>query len=219
MKFIDNLVAQFKDFFDSIIKRPQEFSPSETVAVPDESPSSETIATPDESPSSDTVAAPDESPSPHPYAPEAPKKKKTEKHHVAGEAYRLKNILDLMGECPYYSYSKKELIELDCVDERVYKYNSYTGTADLVPEPENPHDSKAIKVMVEGAHIGYIKAGSCAHIHKLLREDLVEKVNVEIKGGDYKIVNEDFDDVTEKSTYTLERGSLAINAVITLTLK
>lgn len=168
-------------------------------------------------PSNPTPTPTTPSPSPSPTVDASAKK--TENHHVAGENYHLEEILDLMGENPYYSYGKSELINNGYVDERVYKLNVYTGAAELVPEPENPHDPKAIKVIVEGNHIGYIKAGSCAHIHKLLLEDSIEKVEVEIKGGDYKIVYEDYDDDTEKSTYTLERDSMSIRAVVTLTLK
>lgn len=165
------------------------------------------------------ISAPDPTPyQPNPSVDEVPKKK-TERHHVAGESYHKDEIISLMWENPCYSYSKKELIDNECVDERVYKLRPYLGAAELVPEPENPHDPKAVKVMVEGTHIGYIKAGSCARIHKLLREDGIEKVEVEIKGGDYKIVYGDFDDYTEKSTYTMEHDTVAIGAVITLTLK
>jgi hypothetical protein len=55
-----------------------------------------------------------------------------------------------------------------------------------VPEPENPHDPKAIKVLVDGVHVGYIKAGSCAHIHKLIRENRIQKIVPRIVGGKYK---------------------------------
>lgn len=195
MKNIDAFVSLLKDFLDTVVSRLRGFA------------------------SPDVETAPNDDTPLEPHAAEAPPQKKIEKHHVAGEFYHQEDLLDLMGENPLYSYNKKELIDEGYVDERVYKFNVYTGTAELLPEPENPNDPKAIKVMVEGSHIGYIKAGSCAHIHKLLREDGIEKVEVEIKGGDYKIVHEDFDEYTDKSTYTLERDSSAIKAVITLILK
>lgn len=145
--------------------------------------------------------------------------KQTETHRVAGVSFREDAITDLMGENSYYSYSKKELIDVGYVDERVYKLDPYKGSAELVPEPENPHDSKAIKVLTAGVHIGYIKAGSCSHIHNLLRDDRIENVEVEIKGGDYKIVFEDYDDDSDKSTYSLDRDNAPISAVLTVTLK
>ena len=165
-------------------------------------------------------SVPTTSPAPSPTeATATASQKKTETHRVAGINFRLDEIKDLMDESYAYSWTKKELVEEGRVDERVYKFGVYYGTAALVPEPDNPHDPKAIKVLTAGVHIGYIKAGSCAHIHKILREDRIEKVEVEIKGGDYKIVLEDYDDYTGKSTYTLERDAIPFSAVLTVTLK
>lgn len=157
--------------------------------------------------------------SPTPTPSEDVPKKKTESHHVAGISFREEDVKDLMGENAAYGFTKKELVDEGYIGERVYKMEPYYGAADLEPEPDNPHDPKAIKVMTAGTHIGYIKAGSCAHIHNLLRGDLIEKAEVEIKGGAYRIVLEDYDDYTEKSTYSLERGTIPIHAVLTLTLK
>lgn len=163
---------------------------------------------------------PDSAPEPLASKPkEAAPPKKTETHRVAGENYYLDAIRDLMDENSAYSFSKKELIDYGYIDERIYEFDVYSGVAVLEPEPDNPHDPKAIKVITDGVHIGYIKAGSCAHIHKLLREDMIETARVEIKGGKYKILSEDYDDYSEKSTYTLERDSIPLSAVVTLTLK
>ena len=146
-------------------------------------------------------------------------KKKIENHRVAGTSFRLDSIKDLMFENPAYDFSKKELIDDGRTDERIYEFAVYEDSAVLEPEPDNPEDPKAIKVLTSGVHIGYIKAGSCAHIHKLLREERIEKATIEIKGGKYKILLEDYDDYTDKSSYSLERDSIPFSAVLTLTLK
>lgn len=151
-------------------------------------------------------------------APAAPPKK-TETHRLAGEDYYLDAIRDLMVENSMYSWGKKELIDYGYIDERIYEFDVYSGVAVLEPEPDNPHDPKAIRVLTDGVHIGYIKAGSCAHIHKLLRDGGIETARVDIKGGKYKILVEEYDDYTDKTTYTLERGSIPLSAVVTLTLK
>lgn len=194
MKIIDDLVARFKGFIESLIDRIREFvspitgSPNKDAPLEDE-----------------------------PKIIKPPKK--TEKHHVAGTSFRLANIEGLLSENAEFYWSKKELVDAGYIGERIYKIEPYYGTAELVPEPENPHDPKAIKVMAAGVHVGYIKAGSCAHIHKLIREGEIKKIEVEIKGGDYKIVFENYDDYTDKSTYSLEKDSVPIHAVLTLTLK
>lgn len=141
-----------------------------------------------------------------------------EHHRIAGTSFRLEAIKELLEENPDYSLSKRELMDYGLVNERIYKMEVYRHSAVLEPEPENPSDPKAIKIVVEGVHIGYIKAGSCAHIHKVLREGRLESAEVEIKGGEYKILLEDFDEDGE-SVYSLERYTIPLSAVLSLTLK
>ena len=127
-------------------------------------------------------------------------------------------IEKLLDENTDYSLSKRELIEQGFTNERIYKRGVYNNFAVLEPEPENPTDPKAIKVLTEGVHIGYIKAGSCAHIHKALREGRIERAVVEIKGGEYKILLEDFDE-EGGSVYSLERYTVPLSAILSITLK
>lgn len=143
---------------------------------------------------------------------------KVEHHRIAGTSFRLDAIKELLDENPDYPLSKRELIDQGLTDERIYKMEVYNHSAVLEPEPENPTDPKAIKVLTEGVHIGYIKAGSCAHIHKALREGRIESAEVEIKGGEYKILLGDVDEDGE-SVYSLERATVPFSAVLSLTLK
>ena len=163
-------------------------------------------------------STPTPKPTPKPAAPQP--ETKVEKHRVAGTSFRLDEIMAMGVENFDYSRSKRELID-DCLTgERIYRtiYNIRSTT--LEPEPDNPEDPKAIKVVVDGVHIGYIKAGSCAHIHKVLREGRLERVRCEIKGGPYKILLEDFDaDDLGEPTYTLERDTAPIYAELYITVK
>ena len=143
---------------------------------------------------------------------------KVEHHRIAGISFRLDAIKGLLYENSDYPLSKRELIDQELIGERIYKLDVYNHSAVLEPEPENPEDPKAIKVLTEGVHIGYIKAGSCAHIHKALREGRIESAEVEIKGGEYKILLEDFDE-DGGSVYSLERATIPFSAVLSLTLK
>lgn len=169
----------------------------------------------DETDSGDQPLQPDPRTEPVADAPQ----KKTEKHRVAGTSYRLDDIMGLLDENAAYNFTKKELTDDGRTRERIYKVGPYYGTAVLEPEPDNPVDPNAIKVVTAGVHIGYIKSGSCAHIHKVLREGRLENAEIEITGGAYKILLDDYDDYTDKSTYTLERGTIPFFAVLTLTLK
>lgn len=135
-----------------------------------------------------------------------------ERHRVAGINYRTNVVKALAVENPDYWKTKKQLIAAGLVDLSVYEYNFDPMKAELVPEPDNPHDPKAIKVIVEGQHIGYIKSGSCAHVHKLLQAGQIARVTCQIGGGRYKYLAQDEDD----GTYTLESDESPFSAKIAI---
>lgn len=148
----------------------------------------------------------------------APAPSNVERHKVAGISYRTEELLSLGLENYDYDLSKEQLIEAGLTDERVYRMDFYPDTCELIPEPENPEDPKAIKVVVDGVHIGYIKQGSCAHIHKLLREDRIEDIDCEISGGSYKVVLTDYDEDGDE-VYTMETDSARYYAVVVIKVK
>lgn len=41
--------------------------------------------------------------------------------------------------------------------------------AELLREPDNPHDSKAVAVIVDGQRVGYLKAGSARSLNKRVK--------------------------------------------------
>lgn len=148
----------------------------------------------------------------------APAPSNVEHHKVAGISYRTEELLTLGTENPDYSLTKKQLIEEGLTDERIYRTDFYPDTCELVPEPDNPEDPKAIKVVVDGAHIGYIKQGSCAHIHKLLREDRIEGIDCEISGGPYKVVLTDYNE-DGGEVYSMEKDTAPYYAVVVVRVK
>lgn len=117
-----------------------------------------------------------------------PTSKKFKTYKVAGVSYRLKNIMELAVENEEYSYNRKQLIEEELTGQRVWKYVFCTDKVELVPEPDNPQDPNAIKVIIDGLHVGYIKTGSCAHMQKVLREGRIGKIEAVVGGGPYKYV-------------------------------
>ena len=126
-------------------------------------------------------------------------------HKVAGVTHYIENIEALGIENEDYSKSKRELIDEGLTDERIWKYKFYPGKVELVLEPENPVDPNAIKVIVDGEHVGYIKHGSGAHIRKLLKENTINEITCTIGGGPYKYLSEEYDDENDKYVYTLEK--------------
>lgn len=140
-------------------------------------------------------------------------------YRVAGVTHYEENILSLGEENPDYDSSKSELVDCGLIGERVYKYIFHPQSVELQPEPDNPNDPNAVKVIVDGEHVGYVKAGSCAHIKKVLARDGIARIKCEIGGGPYKRVDEDYDDETEKETYTLEKDSSPLFVHLKITEK
>lgn len=121
-----------------------------------------------------------------------------ERFHVAGVSFHQNEIASLGYENSDYEMSKKEIIDSSMENEKIYAVEFDPQRVELEPEPDNPHDPNAIKVIVDGVHVGYIKKGSTAHVRNLLAAG--GKVSAEIYGGKYKMLchyDEDDDDVYE----------------------
>ena len=143
----------------------------------------------------------------------------TENHRVAGISLRTEEVMTLAVENPDYKKTKKQLLAAGLTDRTIYEYNFRPAKAELVPEPDNPHDPKAIKVIADGQHIGYIKSGSCAHIHNLLKDNRIVSANCQISGGRYKSLSclgqIEYEDHVERD-YTLESDKAPFSATITI---
>lgn len=149
-----------------------------------------------------------------PYLPNVGKR-----HRIVGLEHRKANVMKLAKENPLYSLDKTGIIRQGLADAYVHKYTFVNDPVELVQEPTNPHDPNAIMVVVAGKHIGYIKAGSCAHLNKVINEGRVEKVLCRIYGGPYKGAFQDYDEAldigfTGKPTYKMETGTQELRAEI-----
>ena len=134
-------------------------------------------------------------------------------YRVAGITHYMDNLMNLAVENEDYNMSKKEIVDSFMYGERIWKYGFTTLNTKLVPEPDNAYDKNAIKVIVDGEHIGYIKSGSCAHIHKLLSNNAVVDIESTIGGGPYKYVEEDDDG----DSYTMEKDESPYSCKLTIT--
>ena len=142
-----------------------------------------------------------------PAAPERTPGAKVVSHSVTGTNYRQKEIQAMGKKNQAYDLNKRELLKRWPNGVTVYEYTFSPQKAELVPEPENPHDPKAIKVLVDGMHVGYIKAGSCAHIHRLIRENRIAKIVPKISGGKYKEVYSYDADAKRSEDFEFDKGS------------
>ena len=128
---------------------------------------------------------------------------KTIKHKVAGVSHYMDNILSFAIPNPQYNLTKKEMIASGL--NIVYEYKFKFERISLIPEPTNPYDPNAIKVMIDEKQVGYIKKGSCKHILNLISGNRIVNIDPLIGGGNYKELIPDGID-GEKEAFTLERG-------------
>lgn len=151
-----------------------------------------------------------------PQAPQTPEPSiKTETHKVAGVSFRQDAFEKLAIKNEDYNKTKRELIDAGLTDVWIYEYDFYPRRAQLVPEPDNPKDPKAIRVVVDEQHIGYIKAGSCAHLHKLIKSGQITKMTCKIGGGSCKIIRAGMNDYGRMS-YSLERDNINFWATLSI---
>jgi hypothetical protein len=80
---------------------------------------------------------------------------------VSGESYRQDELVRVTGR------RASEAIKLDDVDLK------------LVCEPDNPHDPRAVKVEIQGLHVGYLSKGNARTYCKRIER---EGGRVELKG-------------------------------------
>ena len=117
----------------------------------------------------------------------------------AGMYYRLDNFYRFGTPNPLYDYSRKELIESDIVDERIYEYSYKIGKITFEDEPTNEYDPNAIKILSDGIHIGYIKKGSTTRLRNIMKKNVLS-IEATAGGGNYKELYE------EDDSYSLEKG-------------
>lgn len=152
-------------------------------------------------------------------APAPAVEEKVVRHSVAGTSFHQAEIKAMGEKNPDFALTKAEMFKRGRME--VYEYTFSPKKAELVPEPDNPHDPKAIKVLVDGVHVGYIKSGSCAHVHKLIREGRIEKIVPQIVGGKSKYLSTYDAAAKHLNDYTLERcdSSFGVQLSITETKK
>lgn len=146
--------------------------------------------------------------------------RKEENHRIAGTSYRQEAIKSLGTPNPDYALPKGQLIKKGLVNVPVYEYNFNPYEAELIPEPTNEHDPNAIKVIVSGQHVGYIKRGSCGHVKKLLKTNSIKSITAFIKGGNNKyIICNDPPGERDKDSYEFESDKGTIGVEITIKIE
>ena len=111
---------------------------------------------------------------------------KKHSHKIAGAKHYEANITKLAKKNPAYNFTQKEIIAKKLSCKNIYEYTFAPKRTELIPDPTNPHDPNAIKVIIDEQHVGYIKAGSCMRILKLMQEERIAKIESTISGGKFQ---------------------------------
>ncbi|QYA42105.1 HIRAN domain-containing protein [Macrococcoides bohemicum] len=92
----------------------------------------------------------------------------------------------------YGGASKRKLIELLEDYPRIYKYNRLSNSKlKFELDPDNQHDSFAVKVYVDGFLLGYIPKTESELIHDFINQGKDIKGKVVIRGGKHMTLNDD----------------------------
>lgn len=141
---------------------------------------------------------------------------KKETHRVAGVSYHQEEIKSLGTKNPNYSMTRQAVQEAGLLGKWIKEYEFSPEKVELIPEPDNPYseNGNAIKVVVDGVHIGYIKDESSEHVGDLLEDGRIAKVSCTIEGGNKKRYVRDGED-----DYVLEHDDFILWARLTITTK
>lgn len=174
--------------------------PPMPVSEPIQEPESEPVQEPESEPVIEQAAAPEPEKDPYKYY----------SFKVAGISFYEKDIINTLAvENDDYDMTKKEITDAYMTDENIYKYVINVDDVQLEPEPDNPHDPNAIKVVADGVLIGYVPARSTKRVGQILTKS--PEIICNVYGGPSKIVFEESD-----GSHTMKKSDHNIGAEIIL---
>lgn len=140
---------------------------------------------------------------------------------VVGTEYRnLESILSLVTPNPDYQLDKRAMVNKYPDGNVVYEYIFQEQEASFEFEPTNEYDPNAIKVVIRGIHVGYVKKGSCSRIRNLINQGEIESISAKITGGNNNELYRDIDDgEMSLSDFVFSKNKGAIRITLTLTLR
>lgn len=131
---------------------------------------------------------------------------------VSGTSRRQNAIKSLGFENDEYRYTKRQIQVAGLEDEEIERLHFPDLAAALVPDPGNPHDANAIKVLLSGVFIGYIPAESAVRVKQLMDHGKISHVSARIVGGPYMVYDSVEDEFYKKDLLYGVRLHLQIKA-------
>lgn len=139
--------------------------------------------------------------------------------HGSGMEHRMDDLMALAEENTDFTCTKKEMKDFLIINRRVYQYNFHPTEIDLVPEPENPYDVNAVKIILNNHHVGYVRASDVQGSVDLFNSERVKRVQVSVQGGKYKTLlgyGSFFDGSEKLSEFKLEKDEVPFSIKIYL---
>ena len=122
-----------------------------------------------------------------------------ETFEIPGAYYHRTSIAKVATPNPDWRKNCKSLIKAGKANQKIYRFDRTTKTAELVEEPNNPHDKNAVMVIVDGEKIGYIGADENLHVKSILKSKTIKSISATITGGEYKTIISESDMIKNQS--------------------
>ena len=122
-----------------------------------------------------------------------------ETFEIPGAFYHRTSIAKVANPNPDWKKTCKSLIKAGKANRKIYRFDRTTKTAELVEEPNNPHDKNAVMVIVDGEKIGYIGADENLHVKSILKSKTIKSISATITGGEYKTIISESDMIKNQS--------------------
>lgn len=127
-----------------------------------------------------------------------------EDFRAVGVSYYESNIRKLACQNPDWSKTAAQLLKAGKGGKRIFKDNYVNRPVKLVEEPDNPHDPNAVAVMVAGELVGYISREDNARVREILNSREIVNLSAFIGGGDYKIIQEDGENIRDSYGFSVK---------------
>lgn len=132
---------------------------------------------------------------------------KSQRHKVENIKAHMEDIMELVDKNEDFRLKKKDFIEDNRTDEKVYEYE-LNAKAEITTISCGG-GVEELQVFVHDTHIGNIKKGSISKVKKLLNSGTIQRIDAEVSGGKYKLLsyrNSEyyFDELESEFSITIE---------------
>lgn len=98
--------------------------------------------------------------------------------------HRDEELLNALDSNPKFELSTEELVKQGYAGKTIYKfYSEYKRGVTIIPEPTNPNDKNAIKIMLGRNFFGYISREHAPVVLGYMKANCIKSISLLISGG------------------------------------